>query len=217
MIDFITKTNISDEKRLYIGARFISDLFNPLIIPPLIFGLLGYSLFLPLYRLSILILTSFIFFTLIPFSIALILSRRQPKPSLDFPERTTRTLLYSSALVSTFFGGIILFGIVDNPAIHLLVIIFVANLLLSFLVNFKWKISLHTTALTTGVICLLLPGYLNPPGAWTLTATALGLGIILPLLIWARYYLRVHSFPELLAGIIVGTLIPMAVFLIAGF
>lgn len=184
----------------YGAARVISDIANPLVVPLFVFSIIGLIENLPAGELGVLLGIALVFHTLVPGAAALNLSGRLPSGSLDFPVRGSRTTLYGYSLLSTFLGSILVLGLIHNPIVRLTAVIFFMTLFCSFIINFSLKVSVHTASLATGGACLLFVGLVSPPAFPSLILGTFTLGIMLPLMIWARYHLNVHTVLELLGG-----------------
>lgn len=192
-----------------IAARLLSDLMNPLIIPSIVLGIIGYVGHLTYIKLSMLLGITTLFFAIIPMGVAFIIVLRKPDQSVDFPERSSRNILYLSSISSAFVGSVLILHLFPVFYIELTVSIFFINLLAAFILNFKWKISIHAAAVSTGGQCIILLCYfLN---ATSLSLSLIGLFtlcILLPIVGWARYRLNIHTIPEIAGGIALGFLLP---------
>ncbi len=90
-----------------------------------------------------------------------------------------------------------------GPVPGIIALTFLINLLVGFLINLTWKISIHTAALTTaGAIFLFFSQViaLSVSNIFSLIILLL----LLPLMIWARLQLRVHTVAELFGGALSG-------------
>ena len=193
-------------------ARTISDLANPLILPPTVLGIIGYTVPLSFSNILLLLVITLFFFSFIPGAIALAVSLYYPNGSLDFPNRDTRIPFYGFSILSVFTGSILMLDLFNNAMIRLVTFIFVITLFGGFIINFKWKISLHTLTLTTCGCCLLLAGFTTMAGNLLIFTGMVLLSMISPLMIWARYHLKIHSMPELFGGSITGCLSTALIF-----
>jgi len=186
-------------------ARVLSDIANPLIIPPLTFGVIGLTESLSIIKLSLLLFLSIVFFTVLPIAFALFTANRNGVFTLDFPERRSRISLYIFAILSILSGTFFLVTLYESVFIRFTPLIFLLNLFTSFIINFRWKISIHSTALATGGSYLLLFGLNIPNGSLPMTVGFFLTCIVLPLVGWARYKLNVHSKFEIWGGISLGS------------
>jgi len=196
-----TKLRPTKHKRL---ARLVSNLANPLIIPPVVLWVLGWSGHLDIYKTLSLVGISLVFFTILPLISAIIYSSDQRLWSLDFPDQSSRTPLYITSTASTLIGSVLVVTLFDEPYLQVSVTIFGINILAAFLLNFKWKVSVHSSAITTGGFCLLLFGLFGTAGLPSLLTGLFLFVILLPLVGWARHHLNIHSISEIAGGISLG-------------
>jgi membrane-associated phospholipid phosphatase len=64
------------------------------------------------------------------------------------------------------------------------------------LVTLRWKISVHTAAAAGGATLI-----------WTLLGSAMPFLLVVPLIAWSRIRLRHHTFPQTLAGALLGSIV----------
>lgn len=208
-----THTTFSLVKRLQQDgpARLVSDLINPLILPPAVIGLTSWLLGLMAGTISWIMGISIFFYTLAPFAATYYLLEKKYITSLDLPERTSRNRLFIIAIgCAAIVFGCFSLAVGNAPwIIAAISFVFLVNPLMGFLVNFIWKMSIHTAALSSaGAIFLFLAKFNLIPtlsDAYILSLTILLL--LLPLMIWARYRLSIHTIAELLGGALAGFLL----------
>lgn len=188
-------------------ARLISDLLNPLFLPPVVLGLVSWLLHLSGPAIGWIVGTSLIFYSIIPFLATFYLLSRNHIRSLDLPQRKSRSRLFVISIVSSFaaFLCISLMSYVTGPVPSIIALTFLINLLAGFLINLTWKISIHTAALASAGAIFL---FFSQTGVTTLSTSNIFsltiLLVLLPLMIWARLQLRVHSMAELFGGALSG-------------
>ncbi|MDX1639718.1 MAG: hypothetical protein R3281_17275, partial [Balneolaceae bacterium] len=185
-------------------ARWISDLANPLFIPPCVLILVGTLVDLSLLEMSWLVLLSILFYTAIPFITALSMLNSGKIESLDLPDRASRNLLYLAGVGSATLGSLILgfMFYLHRPFLTLIAGVFVINPVIGYLLNRKWKVSIHAGSIASGGIILLFFYYWTPEmtGLIALFFSLTMLLVLLPVMMWSRFNLGVHSLPELLGG-----------------
>lgn len=191
----------------HVTARLISDLANPLFIPPLVFFSLAYMLALPAEELGWIAIVSLLFFALIPLAITLWLLNNGHIQSLDIPLRKNRDKLFLLSMLSTTAGSVILFYLCLNQDRILIeaTLVFLINPLLGYLINRHFKISIHTASLATAA-SLFLVLYFRMPDAH-FSAVLLPIAVLLlliPAMVWARLKLKIHSHTELWGGVLAG-------------
>jgi membrane-associated phospholipid phosphatase len=108
----------------------------------------------------------------------------------DVSRRSERTGLYIAALLSTLVGSMILYQF-DVPFVFLrLVLAAVAVTLVCMMINFRWKISVHSASIAT--LSMLATLFLQTAGIiFWLCAIAVG---------WARIRTGNHTLMQVLAG-----------------
>ena len=179
-------------------ARVISDILNPLVLPVLVFGVAGMCMNGSTSQMLLLTGVSGVLFLIIPLSVALIMRQSNKFQTLDFKERTCRNWLYLSSVFSVLAGYLIFDEIfVGTPEVLMLIYLF--NLIIAFLLNMKWKISVHTGSMVTAIILL---GWIQWMAKNTLIPGKVSavLLLMLPFVIWSRLHLKVHSRFEVLLG-----------------
>ncbi|PAU94370.1 hypothetical protein CK503_06080 [Aliifodinibius salipaludis] len=192
-------------------ARLISDLGNPLLMPPaVIVGaciLLGQSLITTFQVTG----TAVICYSVLPFLLTLFLFRRGIIHSLDLPLRKTRTVLYAFSIVSAAIASLVIYQLI--PALHFFIfvlsLIFLANLTISFLLNLRWKVSVHSASVAVaGTVYYIMSLWgVTEYHFITLILSLIHLLLLLPVMMWARYHLSVHSLTELFGGATAGILL----------
>ncbi len=193
------------------SARLISDLGNPLLMPPaVLLGtclLLGQSLFTTLQITGIAVVC----YSILPFLLTLFLFRRGIIHSMDLPLRKTRTVLYAFSIVSASVASFIIYQL--TPTLHffifILSLVFLANLSISFLLNLRWKVSVHSASVAVAgtVYYLMFLWGITEYHTATLILSLIHLLLLLPVMMWARYHLSVHSLTELFGGATAGILL----------
>ena len=203
--------NIADRFAEEGAARLISDLGNPLLMPPALFLttclLLGQSLFATLQVTGIAVIC----YSLIPFLLTLFMFRRGIIHSLDLPLRKTRTILYTFSIVSAAIASLVIYQLISTLHffIFVLSLVVLANLTISFLLNLRWKVSVHSASVAVaGIIYYLMFLWgITEYQTITLILSLIHLLLLLPVMMWARYHLSVHSLTELFGGAIAGILL----------
>ncbi|HEX6981877.1 MAG TPA: hypothetical protein VF181_03875 [Balneolaceae bacterium] len=202
-----TTQNLSKKDSL---ARLVSDLINPLLLPPVVIGLASWMLGLPASSLSLIIVVCIFFYTLVPASATFYLLKKNHISSLDLPERRSRgrLFLFSIACAAVAFLCLRFILVFAHPLPGTLAFVFLLNPFIGFLINLKWKMSIHTAALSTAGAIFFVFSYLNLSGsAWGDVLPVFILLLLMPPVIWSRYRLSIHSMSELLGGAVAGFLL----------
>jgi membrane-associated phospholipid phosphatase len=179
------------EKRKW--ATAISNVTMPPVIALLMFALINYTVSTGLSFVALMLLTIF-FAVFMPLSILIIWERRTHSPDLDVSGMTERNQPLFAATVSFFMGTIVLL-LIRAPALTTTIMLgYSVGTLFIFFVNLRWKISAHATGIAGPTVVLLFVF-----GPWGVL-----LGLLLPLVIWSRVYLKKHTLAQALAGSVAG-------------
>ena len=199
-------------------AKTISTLTNPPIICIPLFIIICAALsFTPngfdFGKFIVLEAISLVFASILPMAIILFWVKRLNTDS-DISNRSDRYMPLIVGIISYFIGFLICYFFkLDNFLTCLLlcysintgvVLLFTTNVLLF---TTKWKISVHTTALSGPVAALIL--LLGPFGAI--------FGLIYPVLIWSRVLLKKHTLAQAISGGVQGfflTVLEMYLFMV---
>jgi hypothetical protein len=185
-------------------ARLISDLGNPLFMPPIVAVicclLLGESRNITGLILGI----SLIFYTILPFGLTLYLFKKGIITSMDLPIRKTRTSLYAFSMISAAIASLLIYLLMPaaHPFLFTLSLVFLLNLIIAFMLNLKWKVSVHSASVAVAgtVYSFLYILGITEYDSLTIILSLLHLLVLLPLMIWGRYHLEAHSIGELIGG-----------------
>ena len=192
-------------------ARLISDLGNPLLMPPAVFLatclLLGQSLLSTVQITGIAVIC----YSVLPFLLTIAMFRRGIIHSLDLPLRKTRTILYAFSIVSAAIASLIIYQLI--PTLHFFIfvlsLVVLANLSISFLLNLRWKVSVQSASVSVAgtIYYLMFLWGITEYQNITLILSLIHLLLLLPVMMWARYHLSVHSLTELFGGATAGILL----------
>lgn len=185
-------------------ARLLSDLGNPLFMPPVVLVftsfLLGQTLAVTLQVFIIALLC----YTILPFGLTLHLLKSGVIHSLDLPIRHTRTTLYAFSIASAAIASFAINSYIPSadPFLLTLSLIFLINLFIAFLLNLKWKISVHSASVAVAGTVYAVVYFLGISefAVITIILSLLHLLVLLPLMVWGRYHLKAHSAGELIGG-----------------
>ena len=198
-------------------AQGLSHVVNPLILPPLLFGLVLAHLGAPLSEIGWAVSVGVVFFALLPLAYVVRLLKGRRVQSLEIPVRASRMrpLLMS---VGAYLGALGTFWATAQTAAVLLAVLaglHAANTLLILVVTLRWKISIHTAALG-GFLSMLLfvaqtpwPDLALEQALLTPSAVS-GLLLLLGALLWARVRLGAHTPAQAAGGAFFGLALPYA-------
>jgi len=135
---------------------------------------------------------SLLFATIVPVSLVLIWSKIK-RVDKDYTIKETRNLPLLIVATIYLVGSFILYLSSANPLTIALMFCYGTNTLIVFLINLKWKISVHSMGVAGPTTFLM---FFNP--------LCFLLGLIGPLIMWSRVTLKKHTIPQVLAGSICG-------------
>ena len=134
---------------------------------------------------------SLIFGFLLPMLVVLLFSRKKEN-SLDLREERAVPLLVVGL---TYLSGSIILGMLYAPlSAVLLMFCYGTNTLVTSIISFRWKISIHAMGVGGPTSALLYA--FGPVGG--------AMGLILPIVMWSRLYLRKHTPSQVIAGAALG-------------
>lgn len=137
----------------------------------------------------------------IPFLIVLILWRKHRLTDMHVAVRTEREIPFLAALLSAALGVALLWLIHAPTPLIGLGAIYLANGLMLALISLRWKISVHASVFTAGIISIALLS--SPLVLWGL--------LLLPLVMWSRVRRNRHTWLQGLAPVVLsGVLTPSA-------
>ena len=199
-----TVSNHSD--RSVKAARIISVVFNPLLLPILVFGYASVRLESDPAQILLVNTIGFVFFVLIPFIIITVMKRNRLITSIDIKERATRNMPFIYGLLS-MGCGLMAFQLlpIQNGLIYMvLCMISINNTTIAAFINLKWKISVHAIAMgTTAVIIYYLSGpiVLNWPSFSMTNLLFISVLVILLVMVQtARVVLEFHTQAQVISG-----------------
>lgn len=199
-------------------ANAVSYVINPLVLPPIGFGLILWHFDAPPAEVAWVTAVALVFFCLVPLAYLVRMVRRGEAESIEVRERAARLRPLLVGVVS-YVAGMALLAATGRTAVPLLLalaLLYPLNTLLVALITLRWKISVHMIGLAGFISVLLFAALLAsealPPreGAALRAATVLPLMLLLPLLMWARVRTRAHTPAQVLAGTAFGLVVPYA-------
>lgn len=192
-------------------AKGISFIFHPLLMPTYGFAFIFFtenyiSTFISDSLKYIILGVTFLFTFLLPTINALILLKMGRIQSLEMNSNEERIIPYSSTALY-FFALFYLFYNAEFPAIFKVVILGAAiSILLTFIINFKWKISAHTIGIggiagaALGIIYRLQLDF-----QFAFMAILLFSGIVA----YSRLKLKAHTPAQVYTGFVLGFFIEL--------
>lgn len=175
-------------------AKTISAITNPPIICIPLFLIICYTLSFnggefDFNKFIVLELISVIFTSILPLAIILFWAKKLGTDN-DISNRSDRYMPLIVGIISYFIGFLISYALGLDNFLTCLLLCYSINTGVVLIFTTKWKISVHTTALSGPVAALIL--LLGPFGAI--------FGIIYPVLIWSRVLLKKHTLSQAISG-----------------
>lgn len=145
-------------------------------------------------KFLLVVLSSLVFGLILPTTTFIILRKKGKVVNNDATIKEERTIPYMYGIAFSLIATSLLYFTEATSLSILLWFSYFANSTILIIINKYWKISAHTmgVAIPLGASFVL-------SGAWSTI-----FGIILLLVAWARYELKVHSISQLAAGAFVG-------------
>ena len=140
-------------------------------------------------KFAVLELISLIFTSALPLAIILLWAKRIGT-DMDISNRSDRYMPLIIGIISYLIGFMICIIFNLDHFLTALLLCYATNTGVVLLFTIKWKISVHTTALSGPVAALIL--LLGPLGAI--------FGVIYPVLIWSRVLLKKHTLAQAISG-----------------
>ena len=173
-------------------ARIISTLFVPPSFTIIIFTIFSFTLETESTKRAATLLVAFLFGFIAPIILFILLRKRNKIVDLDASLKEERTIPF---LISTVFyvaGLILLIYFKVNLISIAFWFCYISNTLFTVLINRYWKISAHAM------------GAAGPLAAITYTFGPISLifSLLIILVGWSRIKLRVHTFSQVLVGIL---------------
>lgn len=192
-------------------ARLVSDVFNPLSLPPVLFGI---SLLVIGARFPEIIgafLIALLFFTAIPMVILLYFRSKRYIQNFDITNRDERIKPFLITIISYAIG----FFVFQNWFSYkyffpeYFTICYIINTIIGAVITMKWKISIHAAGMATfGSILLFLYEYRLIHNDFSLSHFFLWSSLILiPIIMWSRVRLNKHTITQTIAGASIGFII----------
>lgn len=179
-------------------AEFISTISNAPLVAIVIFITINYFLSTD-GSWALYALTSAFFAGVVPIIIGFIWTRRKNIES-DMPVKEDRFYPLLLVILSYIIGVVVLY-LMGAPALTtVLMVCYLNNTTLVFLINLHWKISIHAMGLAGPLTALI---YLF---GWT----GLILTLLLPVVGWSRVYLKRHTPGQVIIGSILGFVLTAA-------
>lgn len=204
------------------GAIIVSYVVNPLVLPPVVYGLVLGHVGAPADEIATGVGIAAVFLGVVPLVHVGWMRWQGRVASLEIRNRRKRTEPFLGVL-GAGVGAVVAIAALQDVGRGLLMALVGCHLLntgLLFLITTRWKISVHCASMA-GAWATLLYARMHVPGALLSTArvgdVVLGVGAVLvPLLLWARVRSRAHTLGQAMAGTAMGLVAPYAELYVIG-
>jgi membrane-associated phospholipid phosphatase len=173
-------------------ARIISTLFVPPSFTIIVFTIFALTLETESLKTVVTILVAFLFGFAAPIILFVVLRKRRKIVDLDATVKEERTIPFLISVGFYLIGLVILIFFTVSIISIAFWFCYISNTLVTILINKHWKISAHAM------------GAAGPLAAVTYTfgPIALLFSVIVFLVGWSRIQLKVHTLPQVLAGVL---------------
>lgn len=200
---------VKENRRTWLAARIISDAANPYFLPPILFTILCWQLGVDTLNFVYILALSLLFFTVIPVGYLTMLRRRGVIDTLDMTRQHSRSMpfLFTLLCYSAYLVPLNLIQADITYTLSVITVIYTINILMVYLVNLKWKISIHNAGVASfiaAIYVLLLESGTSGTGQ-QLWLYFIFIVFILSMM-WSRTYLKVHSPGQVVSGALFGFL-----------
>lgn len=173
-------------------AKITSNMTDALLISAIVFLIINYYL-LDGIKFIIITIVSILFSVILPIIIIIIWSKFKLTDK-DIPNRKDRYIPLILAISSYIIGVVVLYSL-NAPLITIgLMFCYISNTLTVLFINLFWKISIHSMGVTGPTTALIYT--FGPMGAI--------LGLLIPVVMWSRVYLKRHTMAQCIIGALLG-------------
>ncbi len=178
------------------AARILSTIFNPFLTSLALFIILSHARATSVENFWWLLFLSTFFTSIGPMAFVFWLYATERISDLDMSIRTERETVFG-AFVIFYLAGTVALWVTHSP--KLLIAAMAGFTLSTFVVQYitrYWKISTHALGITAPLVALgLLPGGQQ---VWPFA-------VLVPMICWARVYLKAHTILQVIAGCALAT------------
>ena len=192
-------------------ARAVSDSANPFFLAPAVVFTMALFQHVSILQLGFVAAISIFFYTLLPIGVLLLYKKRRFFKDYDIPDRQQRIKPYSLALLSYGIAGILISIYLPSNAYYVkyAAICYLINPLLGFVITLGWKISIHCASISSAAAILVMyptSAHSSPVFFMVYYALTAFLLFLIPLMMWSRIQLKIHTFAQVTIGTVVGYL-----------
>jgi len=195
-------------------AQALMYVVNPLLLPPLLFGLVLVHVGAPATEIAWTVSVALVFFFAVPLAYVLWLVRSNRIVTVEIRDRAHRRGPFLVGLASYAVAFVLLSQTLPTAASLVLALLgaHIVNTALLLLVTLRWKISLHTAGIAGFASVMLFVAQVPWIGAaappFFQAGVLLPAFLLVPLLMWARVHTGAHTWGQVTAGTLFGLLVP---------
>lgn len=188
-------------------ARGVGYVVNPLVLPPLLVGAVLLQFGAPIAEVSLATTAALGLMTLPPLAFLVWMVKTGRAASLFVVKQEERLALFLFGIACTVATFAALWAILETarPFVCAVGLCVLAAAAILSLLNLRWKVSIHSTAIS-GFVAILAFAETSAGGP---TSLILWIVLLVPLVMWARVRTRSHSVAEVVAGAGLGAAVPL--------
>lgn len=176
-------------------ARILSTIFNPFLTALALFVILAEITATSTLDFWRLLFLSTFFTSLGPMLYVFWLYSTDRISDLDMSVRSEREVVFSTFVVFYLFGAAALW-LIGAPRLMIAAMLgYVASTLIVGYITRYWKISTHALGITAPIVAMVALYGRGP----------LPFAVLIPMVCWARVYLKAHTLGQVIAGAVLGT------------
>lgn len=195
------------------AAHALNYLVSPLLLPPVVLGMLMAHFGAPLAESLWVTGVAFVVLGILPLLYLLSLVRQSRVHSIEIRDRRERFRPFLVGL-GFYMLAVVLLAATTTTARSLVLAVLagmILNALIVLTITIWWKISVHLTSLGGSVAVLgfiVTSEWTAVSGTpWVLIGAAVGV-LLLPMLAWARIRVGAHTWAQTTAGALLGVSVP---------
>jgi membrane-associated phospholipid phosphatase len=190
------------ERILNILAFLISVAFSPYLLSVLFFVIISFLFANNLESFIPALLIGLIFIVVIPIGFSLWQLETKKISDIHLAVHEQRKIPFTVSAVSSIIGVIILYCLKVPDKILVVAMIYTANVIVTAIITWKWKISIHATFLVSSVLIIM---FFWGAKFWPLFF------LLIPVA-WARIYRKRHTPMQILVGAVLSFIVTYLVF-----
>lgn len=177
-------------------AKILTRIFGPSVELLVLFFLILFTTGLSWSEIKILLPVTFILELVLPIGTMLYLLYTKKITDFDITDRKQRPMFFGMVLTFYFISLVVIYFYGNDLFFQIKALVFGA-MVVGTIITAKWKISVHLAANTLTIILF----------SFLLSYYFVFLIVLLPVVAWTRHVLKKHTPAQMLAGVILSSLI----------